>query len=223
MDPCGECPGCVQVAAGTHPDLILVAKPEDKSFLPLELLIGDKEHRMREGLCHDIGLKPFMGGRKVAIIDDADHLNAEGANCAAEDARGAAAAIGADPDRHQPGASTADDPLALPDDPLPPVARGRRGRAAVASRPRARRGRKPGGWPPTATAARGGPWSWPTRSYGRSARVSSGVWPNRGSTACDWPRRSRRLSTRRARTPRRAASGSARWSDSPPSSTATCC
>ncbi len=36
---------------------------------------------MREGLCHDIALKPFMGGRKVAIIDDADDLNEEGANC----------------------------------------------------------------------------------------------------------------------------------------------
>jgi DNA polymerase-3 subunit delta' len=81
MDPCGQCAGCVQVTAGTHPDLIQVAKPKDKSFLPLELLIGDKEHRMRQGLCHDIGLKPFAAGRKVALIDDADHLNAEGANC----------------------------------------------------------------------------------------------------------------------------------------------
>ena len=81
MDPCGTCGSCAQINAGTHPDLIQVAKPKDKSFLPVELLIGDKEHRMREGLCHDIGLKPFAGGRKVAIIDDADHLNAEGANC----------------------------------------------------------------------------------------------------------------------------------------------
>jgi len=80
MDPCGECPACVQVAAATHPDLELVAKPKDKSFLPLELLIGDKEHRMRRGLCHGIALKPFMGGRKIAIIDDADYLNEEGAN-----------------------------------------------------------------------------------------------------------------------------------------------
>ncbi|MBN2216696.1 MAG: DNA polymerase III subunit delta' [Pirellulales bacterium] len=80
MDPCGKCASCVQVDAGTHPDLIHVAKPKDKSFLPLELLVGDKEHRMREGLCHEIGLKPFAGGRKIAIIDDADYLNAEGAN-----------------------------------------------------------------------------------------------------------------------------------------------
>ena len=81
MQPCGECPACQQVAAGTHPDLELVAKPADKSFLPIELFIGDREHRMRAGLCHNISLKPFRGGRKVAIIDDADYLNVEGANC----------------------------------------------------------------------------------------------------------------------------------------------
>lgn len=81
LDPCGACPGCLQVAAQTHPDLEVVGKPADKSFIPLELLIGDQEHRMRQGLCFRLSLKPFMGGRKVAIIDDADWLNAEGANC----------------------------------------------------------------------------------------------------------------------------------------------
>ena len=35
---------------------------------------------MRQGLCYDISLKPFRGGRKIAIIDDADYLNQEGAN-----------------------------------------------------------------------------------------------------------------------------------------------
>jgi len=80
MDPCGTCPACLQVNALTHPDLEYVRKPDDKSFLPLELLIGDKEHRGRVGLCHRISLKPFLGGRKVAIIDDADFLNPEGAN-----------------------------------------------------------------------------------------------------------------------------------------------
>jgi DNA polymerase-3 subunit delta' len=81
MDPCGHCPSCVQFVAGTHADFEEVAKPADKSFLPLELLIGDKEHRMREGLCRNLSLRPMMGGRKVALIDDADFLNAEGANC----------------------------------------------------------------------------------------------------------------------------------------------
>ncbi|NQU24284.1 MAG: DNA polymerase III subunit delta' [Candidatus Nealsonbacteria bacterium] len=80
LDPCGQCPACMQVRAGTHPDLTVVAKPKDRSFIPLDLLIGDKEHRRREGLCHNIAMKPMMGGRKVAIIDDADRLNAEGAN-----------------------------------------------------------------------------------------------------------------------------------------------
>ena len=80
LDPCGTCPSCFQAAAGTHPDLDLVAKPDDKSFIPLELLIGDREHRRREGLCHNIAVKPCLGGRKIALIDDADQLNAEGAN-----------------------------------------------------------------------------------------------------------------------------------------------
>ena len=81
LDPCGQCASCAQVLAGTHPDLLQVAKPRDRSEIPIALLIGSGEKRMHEGLCHDISLKPFMGGRRVAIIDDADHLNEEGANC----------------------------------------------------------------------------------------------------------------------------------------------
>jgi DNA polymerase-3 subunit delta' len=77
---CGTCDSCVQVAAGSHPDLLRVSKPADKATIPLELLIGDDEHRMREGLLYELGLKPFMGGRKIAIIDDADFFKVEGAN-----------------------------------------------------------------------------------------------------------------------------------------------
>ena len=80
FDSCGTCPACQQVRAATHPDLIFVTKPKDKAFIPVELFIGDKEHRRQQGLCHDIGLKPFRGGRKIAIVDDADYLNQEGAN-----------------------------------------------------------------------------------------------------------------------------------------------
>ncbi len=81
LAPCGTCTACVQVLSGTHPDLHVIEKPADKSSIPLALLVGDEAHRMREGLCHEMALRPFMGGRKIAIIDDADALNEEGANC----------------------------------------------------------------------------------------------------------------------------------------------
>jgi DNA polymerase III subunit delta' len=81
LAPCGECPGCRQVESLNHPDVELVSKPADKAFIPLESLIGDAEHRMRAGLCYNIALKPYSGRHKVAIIDDADYLNKEGANC----------------------------------------------------------------------------------------------------------------------------------------------
>jgi DNA polymerase-3 subunit delta' len=80
LDPCGDCWSCLHLAAGTHPDLEQVGKPDDKAFIPLETFIGDAEHRNREGLCHRIAIKPMRGRRKIAIIDDADYLNAEGAN-----------------------------------------------------------------------------------------------------------------------------------------------
>ncbi len=82
LDPCGQCSSCVQVRANTHPDLLQVKRPEGRAFIPLELLIGDDQHRMQAGLCHDLSLAPFVGGRRVAIIDDADFLKQpEGANC----------------------------------------------------------------------------------------------------------------------------------------------
>lgn len=77
---CGACSACCQVQAQTHPDLIVIAKPADKAFIPVEMFIGDQDHRRQQGLVHDIGLKPFRGRRKVAIVDDADCLNQEGAN-----------------------------------------------------------------------------------------------------------------------------------------------
>jgi DNA polymerase III delta' subunit len=80
LDPCGMCPSCIQVEAGTHPDIHIVKKPDGKSEIPVALFIGPLENRMREGFCHDISLKPFAGGRKIGIIEDSDFLNEEGAN-----------------------------------------------------------------------------------------------------------------------------------------------
>jgi len=94
LNPCGNCDSCKLFGGvsstnldfesvafvSSHPDLYYISKPPDKSFLPMELLVGDKEHRGRTGLCYDISRTPFLGNRKVAILNDADFFNAEGAN-----------------------------------------------------------------------------------------------------------------------------------------------
>lgn len=80
LSACGECAACKQVLVGTHPDLIVVACPEGKSELPIELFLGPPERRGKAGLCYELSLKPMAGRRKVAIIDDADKFNDEGAN-----------------------------------------------------------------------------------------------------------------------------------------------
>ncbi|QDT92700.1 DNA polymerase III subunit delta' [Gimesia algae] len=77
---CQTCDSCKQMAAGTHPDLISVECPPDKNILPLSLIIGEDEHRGREGVCYEMSLRPMVGDRRIAIIDDADKMNAESAN-----------------------------------------------------------------------------------------------------------------------------------------------
>ena len=81
LEPCGRCESCRLFDAGTHPDLELVGLLPGKSELAIAQFIGDGEHRNQEGLCHRIALRPFLGGRRAAIIDDADHFNQASANC----------------------------------------------------------------------------------------------------------------------------------------------
>ena len=71
LDPCGVCPSCLQVLAGTHPDVLTARKPDDKNELTIKVI---------RDLTLDLGLKPSRGTRKVAIVDDADDLNDEAAN-----------------------------------------------------------------------------------------------------------------------------------------------
>jgi DNA polymerase-3 subunit delta' len=78
--PCGRCETCIQLNAGTHPDLIEIAKPPDKTALSIDQFVGKEENRMREGLCYEIRMKPYSNRRKIAIIDDADTIGEEGAN-----------------------------------------------------------------------------------------------------------------------------------------------
>ena len=80
LEACGECPSCRMMQAGMHPDFLSVACPEGKSELPIELLVGSRENRGGEGLCHDLALRPMAGRRRVALVDDADRMSNESAN-----------------------------------------------------------------------------------------------------------------------------------------------
>ncbi len=80
LDPCGHCRSCRLIGSEAHPDLLLVAKPEDRAELPLELLIGGRQERGQEGVCRRLALTPQLADRRFLIIDDADYLNPEGAN-----------------------------------------------------------------------------------------------------------------------------------------------
>jgi DNA polymerase-3 subunit delta' len=71
LDPCGHCPACLQVKAGSHPDLLLAERPDEKHELPIAVI---------RQLCLELGLKPARGSRKVAIVDDADDFNEEASN-----------------------------------------------------------------------------------------------------------------------------------------------
>jgi DNA polymerase-3 subunit delta' len=72
LEACDQCDACLQVAAGTHPDLFIVQRPEDKLEVPID--------SMRE-LCKNFSLKSARGRGKIIIVDDADDLNEESANC----------------------------------------------------------------------------------------------------------------------------------------------
>jgi DNA polymerase-3 subunit delta' len=70
--PCGGCASCVQVEAGSHPDYLEVRRPRDRTELPISAI---------QELVAQLALKPARGGRKIAVVDDADDLNEESANC----------------------------------------------------------------------------------------------------------------------------------------------
>jgi DNA polymerase-3 subunit delta' len=80
LAPCGHCPACKQVVAQTHPDLLEIGCPEGKRELSIDLIAGAKDRRGREGLCHDLSLRPMSASRRIAIIDDAERMNDESAN-----------------------------------------------------------------------------------------------------------------------------------------------
>jgi DNA polymerase III subunit delta' len=72
LEACDRCPSCLQVGAGTHPDFVSAGRPAEALEFPIELM---------RNVCAGFALKPARGRGKVVVIDDADDLNDESANC----------------------------------------------------------------------------------------------------------------------------------------------
>jgi DNA polymerase-3 subunit delta' len=79
LEACDTCPACILVDAGTHPDFFTNPRPwldeEEKKEVNVYPI-----HLMR-AFCDSFALKSARGRGKVAILDDADDLSTESANC----------------------------------------------------------------------------------------------------------------------------------------------
>ncbi len=80
LAPCGVCGACRQFLADTHPDFHTIEIPKWKRIIPLEKFLGPEERRGREGLLHDLSLRPMSSDRRIAIIDDSQAMSEEAAN-----------------------------------------------------------------------------------------------------------------------------------------------
>jgi DNA polymerase-3 subunit delta' len=78
--PCGQCAACLRIAAGKHADVQTIRRLPDASSGEAgpkkEIAIG----QIRE-LQQAAALQPYEGKHRVFIIDGAEHLNEESANC----------------------------------------------------------------------------------------------------------------------------------------------
>jgi DNA polymerase-3 subunit delta' len=69
--PCGRCSGCLQIAAGTHPDLQMVSLAAGKKEIGVDLA---------RRLKHFVQMQPVASPFKIGIIDDADRLSVAAQN-----------------------------------------------------------------------------------------------------------------------------------------------
>ena len=73
QDSCGRCRSCLQIAARTHPDYVVI-EPDPKAATP-----QIKIDQVRE-IEQQFVYRPLVGERKICLIDDADRLTIGAAN-----------------------------------------------------------------------------------------------------------------------------------------------
>ena len=75
--PCGQCNICTRIAAGNHPDIQFIGRFGDNgSNTKKEISIN----QIRE-LQQAASLRPYEGKYRIFIVDGAEHMNEESANC----------------------------------------------------------------------------------------------------------------------------------------------
>jgi DNA polymerase-3 subunit delta' len=75
--PCLECDTCKKIAAGTHADVIVIGLAQNEENTEAKLIGIDQIKEVQ----HAASLPPFEGKHKVFIIDGAELLSTEAANC----------------------------------------------------------------------------------------------------------------------------------------------
>ncbi|MBM4267793.1 MAG: DNA polymerase III subunit delta' [Deltaproteobacteria bacterium] len=74
---CGRCEDCRLVAAGTHPDLVVEDLERARAERPTAMLLSiEQARRVRSHLA----MRAVRGGRKIAIIDQAERLTVDAQN-----------------------------------------------------------------------------------------------------------------------------------------------
>ena len=78
--PCGQCRSCLLIAAGNHPDVQFIGRMANadsgEAGTKKEISIAQIKELQRSA-----GLQPYEGKHRVFIIDGAEYLNEESANC----------------------------------------------------------------------------------------------------------------------------------------------
>ncbi len=77
VPPCGDCPSCRRIAEGTHSDVQIIGLGKGGEG-KTQTEIGIEEARQIQ---HSASLPPFEGKCKVYIIDGAEYMSIEAANC----------------------------------------------------------------------------------------------------------------------------------------------
>jgi len=71
LDSCEECASCRKVNSLNHPDVTIIGRDRDSSFIKID--------KIRD-VIYQAGLKPYESGKKIFIINEAEDMNEESQN-----------------------------------------------------------------------------------------------------------------------------------------------